>query len=143
MKESSWNDCVECSSAVQISPDNKKAQSLLQIADGRISYLENNKIDENNANYIFEGFYASLVEYIHALACASGYKIINHLCLGFFIRDVLKKEILYRLFDDCRYNRNSLVYYGNRMDFNTAKNSIDKSKRLIKELKNIIVQRLK
>ncbi len=143
MKESSWDECIECHSAIKITPDNKKAQSLLQTADGRISYLENNKPDESNANYIFEGFYTSLTEYIHAIAHTAGYKITNHVCLGFFLRDVLKKEKLYRLFDDCRYNRNSLVYYGNRMDFDVAKDAIEKSKRLIKEVRLILTKELK
>ena len=138
MKESNWNDCVECNSAVKISPDSKKAKSLTDIAGGRMKYLENNMIDERNANYIFEGLYTSISEYIHSIALLDGYKIMNHICLGLFMRDFLKKEALFRMFDDCRYKRNSLVYYGKKMDFESAKDSIEKAKRLIKELKRII-----
>lgn len=52
--------------------------------------------------------------------------IKNHLCLGSFLKDVLKKEKLSRDFDDCRFKRNSLVYYGNRLDLKTAKETIEK-----------------
>jgi len=38
------------------------------------------------------------------------------------------------LFDDLRFKRNSLTYYGKRMDFETAKQAIEKCKRLIREL---------
>jgi len=59
---------------------------------------------------------------------------LNHICLGYFLRDVLKEDRLYNLFDDLRYKRNSLTYYGNKMDFETAKQSIENSKTLMKEL---------
>ena len=137
MKESNWNECIECNSAAKISPDSKKAKSLIQVAGGRTLYLESNRLDEANANYIFEGLYASISELIHSIAFSEGYKIFNHICLGFFLRDFLKKEALFRMFDDCRYKRNSLVYYGKKMDFESAKDSIEKAKRLIKGLKNI------
>jgi len=51
------------------------------------------------------------------------------------LRDVLKREDLYILFDDIRYKRNSLTYYGNLMDYETAKQAIEKCKRIIKEIK--------
>ena len=54
------------------------------------------------------------------------------------IRDVLKEEHLFRIFDDCRYKRNSLVYYGKRMDFETAKDAIKKAQKMITEFKKII-----
>jgi len=59
---------------------------------------------------------------------------MNHLCLGFYLRDVLNREDLFQIFDDLRYKRNSLTYYGSRMDFETAKGAIVGCKRIIKEL---------
>ena len=47
---------------------------------------------------------------------------------------MLKKDELYDIFDDLRYKRNSLTYYGSRMDFETAKQAIEKCKKIIKEL---------
>jgi len=138
MKESDWNDCIESSSSIKITPDKQKAKSLVKVAEGRIKYLYGQKINSENSNYIFEGLYTSINEFVHAIAFLEGYKVNNHVCLGFFIRDFLKKEELFRLFDDCRYRRNSLVYYGNDVDFQTAKQSIDRAKRLIKELKEIV-----
>ncbi|HLD19325.1 MAG TPA: hypothetical protein VJB90_04940 [Candidatus Nanoarchaeia archaeon] len=50
----------------------------------------------------------------------------------------MKKESLYRLFDDCRYKRNSLVYYGSELNLDIAKQSIDTARKLITELNAIL-----
>ena len=136
MKESSWGECLNYSSAVKITADKEKAASLTETAQDRINFSLK-KLSEKNANYAFEGYYSSVLEMIHAIVILDGYKVNNHICLGYYLRDVLKNDELFRLFDDCRFKRNSLVYYGKRMDFETAKDSIEKSKRLIKELKKL------
>ena len=137
-KESTWEDCINNSSSLRISPDKAKARSLIDTALGRNMYLEENQIKQSNANYIFEGYYTSLVEIVHALVLLAGYKVNNHFCLGYYLRDILENDKLFRLFDDCRYKRNSLMYYGRKMDFNTAKISIEKCHQLINELKKFI-----
>lgn len=137
MKESSWSECLSYSSAIKITPDKEKAASLMETSEERIKYSLR-ELTEKNANYVFEAYYSSILEFVHALVLLEGYKVNNHICLGFYIRDVLKNGEMFRLFDDCRFKRNSLVYYGKRMDFETAKDSIEKAKRLLKELKNII-----
>lgn len=63
--------------------------------------------------------------------------IDNHICLGYFLKDIIKKEDLYILFEDCRYKRNSLVYYGKIMDLNIAIKSIKIIKDLIKKLEKL------
>jgi hypothetical protein len=41
------------------------------------------------------------------------------------------------MFDDLRYKRNSLTYYGNKMEFELAKSAITAAKNLIKEIKKL------
>ena len=133
-KESTWEECVESTSSLKISHDPAKARSLVDTAKGRINFLKSTSLAENSANYIFEGYYSSVLEILHALVLQEGYKVSNHLCLGYYLRDVLEEDSLFRAFDDCRYKRNSLVYYGRKMDFETAKIAIEKCLRLIKEI---------
>ena len=135
MKEASWNNCIEGHSAKKISPDPERAESLIETAEERIKIIK--EIDENNCNFVFEDYYTSLLELLQALVIKEGYNILNHLCIGYYISDVLKRGDLYAVFDDLRYKRNSLTYYGNRMDFKTAVHAIEKCKKLIKEIKNI------
>ena len=137
MKESSWGECIDYSSAVKITPDKEKAASLMETAEGRIQ-ASAKELTEKNANFVFEDYYSSVLELVHILVLLNGYKVSNHVCLGFYLRDVLKNSEMFRLFDDCRFKRNSLVYYGKRMDFETAKHSIEKAKKLVIELKKAI-----
>ena len=142
MKEASWDDCISSNSSIKITPDKEKAKSLIETANGRIEFSAK-ELNDKNANYVFEGYYSSILELLHALVLLEGHKVNNHVCLGFFLRDILKREDMFRIFDDCRYKRNSLVYYGKRMDFETAKDSVEKAKKLIKELKTIIDEKMR
>lgn len=137
-KESTWQECLESASSLRVSPDLGKAKSLIDTAKGRIEFLKSTSLTEGNVNYVFEGYYSSALEMLHALIILKGYKVSNHLCLGFYIRDILKNDSLFRVFDDCRYKRNSLVYYGRKMDFETAKISIEKCLKLIKEVEQLL-----
>ena len=132
MKETSWNDCLINKSAKAVTPDQNRAESLEDTAKERIILIK--EINEKNCNFVFEDYYTSLLELLQAMAFKKGYNIMNHLCLGFYLRDVLNKDSLYIIFDDLRFKRNSLTYYGSRMDFETAKQAIEKCKKIIKEL---------
>jgi hypothetical protein len=137
-KESTWEECIGSSSSIKVSIDKEKVKSLREIAIDRAKYLKENKIKDNNANFIFESYYSSILELLHALVLLQGYKVTNHICLGYYIRDILLREDLFRKFDDCRFKRNSLIYYGKRMDFTTAVDAIKKSINIIKELSDLI-----
>ncbi len=132
MREADWEECVENNTAKIVTPDTSRAGSLSETAKERISLIK--EINEKNCNFVFEDYYTSLLEILQAIAFKKGYNILNHLCLGYFLRDVLKREDLFVIFDDLRYKRNSLTYYGNKMDFETSKQAIRDCKRIIEEL---------
>ena len=134
MKEASWKDCSENNSAIKVSPDKERAKSLAETAKARIKLIK--AVNRENCNFVFEDYYTSLLELIQAGVILKGYKVINHVCLGYYLRDVLGREDLFILFDDLRFKRNSLTYYGNMMDFETAKEAVEKCKNLIEELGN-------
>ena len=135
MKEANWDDCIANNSAKIVSLDLKRAESLIETAKERINLIK--EINEKNCNFIFEDYYTSLVELLQAENFKKGFNVLNHICLGYYLRDVIKREDLYRIFDDLRYKRNSLTYYGNRMDYEIAKQAIEKCKKIIKEITKI------
>ena len=134
MKETNWDDCLINKSAKTITPDIKRAESLIETANERINLIK--EVNEKNCNFIFEDYYTSLLELLQAIAFKNGFNILNHICLGYYLKDILKRGDLYILFDDLRYKRNSLTYYGSRMDYETAKQAIEKCEKVIKELKD-------
>ncbi len=133
MKQACWKECMEQNLSVKVTPDRGRAKSLIGTAMGRIGAAR--EPAEKTANFVFEDYYSSALELAHAVAILDGYKIINHVCLGYYLRDVLKRRDLYVVFDDLRYKRNALTYYGKMMDFGTAKDSIEKCRKLIRDLK--------
>ena len=132
MKETNWNDCLFNKSARAVTPDIKRSESLIETAKERIILIK--EINEKNCNFVFEDYYTSILELLQALTFKKGFNILNHVCLGYYLRDFLKRDDLYILFDDIRYKRNSLTYYGSRMDYETAKQAIEKCKKIIKEI---------
>jgi len=132
MKETDWHSCLTNRSAKTVTPDIKRAESLIETANQRISLIQD--INEKNCNFIFEDYYSSLLELLQAMTFKKGFNILNHLCLGYYLRDVLKREDLFIVFDDLRYKRNSLTYYGSRMDYETAMQAIEKCKVLINKI---------
>ena len=137
-KESTWEECIESTASLKVSSDPAKAKSLTDTAKGRIDFLKSTSLAESNANYVFEGYYSSVLEMLHAMVLLKGYNVQNHICLGYYLRDILKKDGLFRMFDDCRYKRNSLIYYGRKMDFETARIAIEKCLKLIKEIELLL-----
>ncbi|MBD3318492.1 hypothetical protein GF342_01130 [Candidatus Woesearchaeota archaeon] len=131
MKETNWSDCLK-KNARRITPDITRAKSLIETAKARINLIKEVTIE--NCNFVFEDYYTSIMELIQAKTFKEGYNILNHLCLGFYLRDLLKREDLFMIFDDLRYKRNALTYYGHRMDYETAKKAIQNCKKIIKEL---------
>jgi len=140
-KISSWEDCKEENFSVKITPNKGKAKSLIETAEGRIEYASEKEINNKKLNYVFEDYYTSLIEMIHALTILDSYNVSNHICLGFYLKDILKKEKLFRLFDNIRFKRNSLVYYGKRMTSEEASEGIEKCKIIIDEIKNLIKEK--
>lgn len=142
-KETNWEECLFYKTARKVTPDLPRARFLRKTSSERIKdYLEKIPIQESNADFIFEGYYSSLIELLQAITISQGYNIINHLCLGYYLRDILKRQDLYRIFDSCRFKRNGLIYYGKRMEFEMAKFSIEQAKKLIGELKSLLNQKL-
>ena len=143
MKEeiSNWNECIFYQAAIKTSANKLRAQSLISTAMGRLSYAEKKESAGEEINYEFEDYYTSVVELLQALLVLDGYNVLNHICLGYYLRDILKKEQLFKMFDDCRLKRNSLIYYGKRMEFEIARFSIEKAKKLIEELNLILKQK--
>lgn len=133
MNEANWNECINNAKAKRITPDIFRANSLELTAKQRIKLIK--EITYENCNFVFEDYYTSLIELIQAKAFRQGFNILNHICIGFYLRDHIKQPNLYLNFNDLRYKRNSLTYYGSMMEFQIAKQAITQCEEIIKEIK--------
>ncbi len=111
-----WNNCIEEGDSVKITKNKKRALFLVEQAENTLDILDKIKIDESNVSVFFTNYYDALLELMHGLMNYEGYKVKNHYCLGYYIRDMLDDQQSFRVFDRARLLRNSMIYYGERFD---------------------------
>jgi len=102
MKETNWNDCINNNSARKISSDVKRADSLVETAKARTRLIKG--INEKNGNFVFEDYYTSLLELLQAMTFRKGFNILNHICLGYYLRDIMKRDDLYSILAKLDWN---------------------------------------
>ena len=90
------------------------------------------EINKENISVYISVAYDSLREILEALCISKGYKVISHFCVGELLRDLFS-EFNYIGFDRCRWIRNRINYYGEKVDFNQGKELIKKIFALKKE----------
>jgi hypothetical protein len=137
MNESSWNECLTSNTSIKTSSDKARAKSLIETAQQRIAFTEKKNASGQELKFVFEDYYSSMIEILHAILSIKGYKVLNHLCLGFYLKDILKREQLYKGFDKLRIKRNNILYYGKEMDSEILEEDISTIKKFIKEVEKI------
>lgn len=141
--EESWKECIENCEAFKAEPSIAKAKSFVEVAEARLKFIGKIGIDECNASFVFEQHYASALEYIHALVALGGFKVYNNICLGLYLRDVLNKKKMFRIFESCRKDINALAYHGQMIDLQRAGLQISYIMQFVKEVRDIIYCALK
>ena len=66
-RETTWDECINSTSSVKITPDPEKVKSLIETASGRILFFSQHDLSDLTVNYVFEGYYSSVLEILHAL----------------------------------------------------------------------------
>lgn len=69
--------------------------------------------------------YDSLREVMEALCILNGYKVLSHICLGVLVKTLVGDFPIHD-FERFRYARNSINYYGKKVELQQGKALIDK-----------------
>ena len=100
----------------------------------RFTPLQSSTLTQNTSKTILREFYEGLREYCEAIGYLKGYKFLDHGSIGFFLRDILKEQSLFKKFDRYRKLRNGINYYGNDIDLETVKEAASEIPVLVKGL---------
>ena len=119
----------------KVTPNKIRASSLLKSSTQAIETAKAIQLSTNTSKTILREFYEGLREYCEAIGYLDGYKFLDHESIGFFIRDILKDQSLFKKFDRYRKLRNGINYYGEDIDIETLKEAITEIPEMIKELK--------
>lgn len=82
--------------------------------------------------------YDSLRELLEALAIKNGYKIYNHECYTYFLKEIMHEGSKGDEFDGLRKIRNNINYYGKELSLDESKDILERMKRLRGDISELL-----
>ncbi len=131
-----WKECLKRKIVKESKKDINLITSTIEIAEIKI------KAAEALPKQLFIGkvtlLYDALRGYLEALAIKYNYKVYNHECFSSFLREVLNKFSEAESFDKLRKIRNSINYYGKKINKKEGEEIIKELTELINKIKTSI-----
>lgn len=122
--------------------DPELSKSLIEMSDIKEDTVNKADIDDVNISVYVSVAYDSLREILEALCIMQGYKVISHICIGKLLKESITQED-YQEFDRLRWIRNSINYYGEKVEFQQGREIITKIFSIKKRLLNNNLKELK
>lgn len=129
-----FKECIKRRIAKEVSKDEELIKSLLKTSKNKLESEEKLKLDEITSGSKISLLYDSLREFLEALALKNRYKIYNHECYTYFLKEILSRNTLAEEFDELRKIKNSINYYGKEISIQEANEILIR----IKDLRNKI-----
>lgn len=134
----------------KIKKDNQKAEFLVKESEasfrGLTKRLNQMGVEEDTVNSIIKDCYDILMELIRAKLFLDGYSSsgnFSHEAEISYLKKLNFDENKIRFFNELRYNRNSINYYGKILDKEYAEKVINFTKKIYPILKKAIERSLK
>ena len=127
--------CLRRGSAKKVMQNKIRASSLFKSSFQAIETAEKIPLIDSALKTILRELYEGLREYCEAIGYLKGYKFLDHVSIGFFLKDVLREDSISKKFDRYRKLRNGINYYGLDIEVETVKGAILETKELVRELK--------
>jgi len=105
--------------------DEDLIKSLIEMANINEATVRNAKIDGINISSYVSLAYDSLREVLEAICISKGYKVLSHICIAELLKELFE-DFDYDEFDRLRYIRNSINYYGTKIEFKQGKEIVNK-----------------
>lgn len=130
-----FEDFIEQGKVRKGSPETSKVKSLLEISNNHLLFLKNQQIDEISAGSILVTYYEALREVIEAICLKDGLKVYSHEAFTYFLKEKGEDSTAIK-FDNLRKLRNSVNYYGEKVNASEVKAAKEEIIEMIKELKS-------
>lgn len=133
-----WKNCISEGIAVKVDINRERVRSLCNSAAATLKFVENVKLNDDNASILLKNMYDAILELLHAYILSKGYKVLNHLCVGYYLRDQLGNREYFYLFDKYRKIRNSITYYGANIETEVAEEGMTELRKLFDKIRHMI-----
>ena len=129
-----WSECVKKKIAKNIKKDENLIKSTRHVASLLVESA--NSLPKNLYLGKITLLYDALREYLECFALDKGYKIYNHECYTYFLKEIVHMSNEGDIFDKMRKIRNGINYYGKNLEKEETEEVINKIKLLIEKIKN-------
>ena len=118
-------ECFKKSLIKKTEVDENLIKSLIEMSKIKEDAVRKASVDNVNISAYVSLAYDSLREAMEAICIYKGYKVLSHICIGELLKNLFK-EFEYEEFDRLRWIRNSINYYGTKVEFKQGKEIINK-----------------
>ena len=119
------NECFRKGLIKKTRVDTDLIRSLIEMSNIKETAVKTADINEKTISAYVSLAYDSLREILEALCILNGYKVLSHICIGELLKDIIQ-EFDFDEFDRLRWIRNSINYYGKKVDFEQGNGVINK-----------------
>jgi hypothetical protein len=133
-----FNDCIKKKIVKEVSKDKELITSLIKTSQNKFYSEKKLELSGITSSSKISLLYDSLRELLEALAIRNGYKIYNHECYTYFLKEILNESAKGDEFDELRKIRNSINYYAKDIPVNEAKDVLKRIGKLREEINNLL-----
>ncbi|MCD6575762.1 MAG: hypothetical protein J7K73_01225 [Nanoarchaeota archaeon] len=131
-------DCLESGNVRRGSQDKNLAKARLNMAKNKLRDARILLKNKGSIANVFTLYYDAFLETAHAIAAINGFKIYNHECITYFLKEFINESDIGSLFEECRKLRNKINYYGETLEDAVGKRLIQKITNAIKRMQQHI-----
>jgi len=133
-----FNECLKKRIAKEVKEDKELITSLIKTSQNKFDSNKKLELSEVTSSSKISLLYDSLREILEALAIKKGYKIYNHECYTYFLKEILNESSKGDEFNELRKIRNNINYYAKEASIEEAKEIIQRIKTLREEILRLI-----
>ena len=134
-----FDECLKNRIAKEVKADKELIASLIKASKNKLDSEEKLELSEITLSSKISLLYDSLRELLEALAIKKGYKIYNHECYTYFLKEIMNESIKGDEFDELRRIRNAVnYYYAKDVNIGEGKIVLERMKALRKEILQLL-----
>lgn len=118
-------------------PNVELVKSLIEISKIKEESIKKVELNERNICAYIPMAYDSLREIMEGICIMNGYKVTSHICIERLLKEIYP-NITFKEFDRFRYIRNSINYYGKKVELEQGKEIIKKIFILKNKMSNLL-----
>ena len=133
-----FDECLKKKIAKEVKADEGLIASLIKTSKNKLYSEEKLELSEMTLSSKISLLYDSLRELLEALAIKNGYKIYNHECYTYFLKEIMNESVKGDEFDELRKIRNAVNYYAKDIDVREGKTVLERMKTLRKRISQLL-----